>query len=288
MALNTSGNLKLAAQRLATLLKEGHLALSLRFRDEKPWKTRTGGYGVTLARFGSSRPDIEVWLDKWLDGNTLVFWAGFGATEAKQIRKLISDSSYEPPIIIMKGGKDTREVKNGQYALTSRPSPEELDAPFEEHYTGVHAFGLYSTRSDHFDAIKMNMFIVSMLRDLPEFSGLDDYEGVENRKTIRTHLDAERDAKLSLRRKLKDQYICQVCSFDFEKCYGPLEKKFAEAHHIVPLADLNGPVKNTIDDLITVCANCHRMLHRLKGEAGDIGALRARVHAQQHQQKIAS
>lgn len=52
------------------------------------------------------------------------------------------------------------------------------------------------------------------------------------------------------------------------------EKIFAEAHHIVPLVQLDGAQSVSVDDLITVCANCHRMLHKLQGEPEDIEELK--------------
>jgi len=64
----------------------------------------------------------------------------------------------------------------------------------------------------------------------------------------------------------------------FEEVYGEIGKDFAEAHHIAPLAKLDGPKSVTVDDLITVCANCHRMLHKLKGESKDIEKLRDAVN----------
>ena len=55
---------------------------------------------------------------------------------------------------------------------------------------------------------------------------------------------------------------CSVCSFDFHKVYGIIGKGFIEAHHITPLSQLNGDTRVVITDLIPVCANCHRMIHR--------------------------
>lgn len=62
-------------------------------------------------------------------------------------------------------------------------------------------------------------------------------------------------------------YNCAVCGFNFEKVYGNLGKDYIEVHHIKPLSTLNEEVKiNPKTDLICVCANCHRMLHRKKSE----------------------
>lgn len=56
---------------------------------------------------------------------------------------------------------------------------------------------------------------------------------------------------------------CCVCGFDFEKTYGALGKNFIEVHHLVPLSSLDEEVKvNPETDLVCLCANCHRMIHR--------------------------
>lgn len=58
---------------------------------------------------------------------------------------------------------------------------------------------------------------------------------------------------------------CKICGFDFEEYYGCRGKGYIEIHHINPLSNIGEEVK--IDpkvDLIPVCANCHRMIHRRK------------------------
>jgi len=55
---------------------------------------------------------------------------------------------------------------------------------------------------------------------------------------------------------------CEVCNFDFLEFYGELGRGFAECHHIVPLAETAFGRTTRLSDLVIVCANCHRMLHR--------------------------
>lgn len=58
-------------------------------------------------------------------------------------------------------------------------------------------------------------------------------------------------------------YNCQVCGFDFEQTYGTLGKGYIEVHHVNPLALQEGEqVINPRTDLVCLCANCHRMIHR--------------------------
>lgn len=58
---------------------------------------------------------------------------------------------------------------------------------------------------------------------------------------------------------------CMICGFDFEEKYGELGRGYIEVHHIKPLANLDEEVViNPETDLICVCSNCHKMLHRFK------------------------
>jgi predicted HNH restriction endonuclease len=102
----------------------------------------------------------------------------------------------------------------------------------------------------------------------------ETYEGEENRQSVVRHVRRERRSYAATLRKQQDNYICQVCRFDFSKYYGALGNDVAEAHHIVPLNTNHVLRRTTIDDLITVCANCHRILHKMKGRPGDLKALR--------------
>ncbi len=68
---------------------------------------------------------------------------------------------------------------------------------------------------------------------------------------------------------------CMICGFDFEKKYGELGKGYIEVHHIKPLSKLDEEVIiNPETDLICVCANCHRMLHRFKSYIVSVDELR--------------
>lgn len=87
------------------------------------------------------------------------------------------------------------------------------------------------------------------------------YEGI---KRITKHITYERNPVARLEAIKLHGYACAVCGFDFNKFYGEeTAKSYIEVHHIQPLAfgpKLTDPSK----DLVTICANCHRMLHRSK------------------------
>ena len=56
-----------------------------------------------------------------------------------------------------------------------------------------------------------------------------------------------------------------ACGFNFEEYYGEIGKGFIEVHHVVPLAKAGKTETNPETDVVVLCANCHRMVHRLRG-----------------------
>ncbi|WP_394542159.1 HNH endonuclease [Priestia aryabhattai] len=69
---------------------------------------------------------------------------------------------------------------------------------------------------------------------------------------------------------------CKVCGFNFEEVYGERGKDFIEVHHIEPLSTLEKEaVIDPERDLIPVCANCHRMIHRRRDNVLTVEELKA-------------
>jgi predicted HNH restriction endonuclease len=67
---------------------------------------------------------------------------------------------------------------------------------------------------------------------------------------------------------------CRICHMSFAEVYGARGVDFIEAHHRVPLASLTAGTETHTDDLLPVCANCHRMLHRGAGcSVGELAAV---------------
>lgn len=110
----------------------------------------------------------------------------------------------------------------------------------------------------------------------------DEESALEGRLLHRLHIQRERAPGLVRRKKeqalVRDGALrCEVCDFDFFATYGELGVGFIECHHRVPLSELNTQRTTRLRDLALVCANCHRMLHRLG--AGSPDTLRERICA---------
>lgn len=94
-----------------------------------------------------------------------------------------------------------------------------------------------------------------------------DWSAVEGKLILKVHQERERNPTLVRRKKQQffkenGALFCEICGFDFEKIYGELGKGFIECHHILPLSQIKEPSVNTLSDLICVCSNCHKMIHR--------------------------
>lgn len=95
----------------------------------------------------------------------------------------------------------------------------------------------------------------------------DIEEAEEGRVLTRVHAVRERNATLTLRKKdlfkaENGRLYCEVCGFDFEQRYGAHGDGFIECHHTVPVSELKAGDRTKITDLVLVCSNCHRMIHR--------------------------
>lgn len=89
---------------------------------------------------------------------------------------------------------------------------------------------------------------------------------LEGKEVWKKHRKIERNTLLV--KKAKEYFIqengrlyCEVCGFNFEDKYGDLGTDYIEAHHKIPLSK-TGSTITSYNDLLMVCANCHRMIHR--------------------------
>lgn len=95
----------------------------------------------------------------------------------------------------------------------------------------------------------------------------DDSGFPEGKKRLKQHVVRERDPRVI--KKAKDMFkkkngkiYCEICGFDYESVYGEIGKDYIEGHHIKPVSELEENEITKVEDIVLVCANCHRMLHR--------------------------
>jgi len=73
---------------------------------------------------------------------------------------------------------------------------------------------------------------------------------------------------------------CQVCGFNFEQRYGERGRNYIEVHHVRPISTLTEAAEvNPETDMAVVCANCHRMIHRMLRDVLTVEKLREIVQS---------
>lgn len=95
----------------------------------------------------------------------------------------------------------------------------------------------------------------------------DEYGIDEGQYLVKYHKLRERNQPIINKKKnqfqrLHGRLYCEICGFDFEKQYLEIKKPFIECHHLTPLSQIVVGKKTKLSDLILLCSNCHRMIHR--------------------------
>jgi predicted HNH restriction endonuclease len=91
----------------------------------------------------------------------------------------------------------------------------------------------------------------------------------EGREVLVTHRMRERNPLVVRHKKVsvleaQGRLACEACGFDFEVDYGVHGAGYIECHHTLPISKYADGQTTTVDDLVLVCANCHRVLHRVR------------------------
>lgn len=95
----------------------------------------------------------------------------------------------------------------------------------------------------------------------------DDISFPEGKQKLKTHICRERNQKVIqiAKNRFKEKYghlYCEACGFDFYKQYGKIGEDYIEGHHSIPVSELKENEKTKPEDIVLLCSNCHRMVHR--------------------------
>ena len=269
-----SAYLKQTAAAMAEELRQHVAGTVVRVhRPGRPGKSGTDGWRVVI---GKMRPGIriEVWFDRFTRSSQRRFWFGFVSEDEASLRRLVKRVPRR--LKAYRVFKDKDILSEPFVSLCSRLKRDGFAKPIHEVYKeGWYFFGMYAATPESCSLAPA--FIEAVVRTLPGTPppdpNIDTYSRYENRRVVMSHLARDRSQFLAVQCKARDGFRCRVCSMRFKDTYGKVGEGFAEAHHLVPLSRLKGATATVIDDLVTVCANCHRMLHKMRGETGDVSKL---------------
>jgi predicted HNH restriction endonuclease len=125
-------------------------------------------------------------------------------------------------------------------------------------------FHLYVMR----EILKISPSKKKIKKALPEIQQEENMlEVSEGGRRLIQHYKIERNNSIIRKKKLlaikkNPNLNCFVCNFSFFQKYGEPGSGFIEAHHLNPLSSSDSARITSLDEIILVCSNCHRMLHR--------------------------
>lgn len=152
----------------------------------------------------------------------------------KKVRETKINMNYNP------------KVKKSGYLLADKVTKDELKDEFLNLIQNLYE---YSKNSSTWKGRKKSVKIFN----------LEDAEAEEGYKEDKVYLYTQRNRDIVQKRKEIDDYTCQVCGFRFEL----QGKQVIECHHLNPLSAGDVRITN-INDLISVCPTCHRIIHLRK------------------------
>jgi hypothetical protein len=100
---------------------------------------------------------------------------------------------------------------------------------------------------------KRERIFASIQKEIQEEETAYPLEDDEGRRIEVKGSRLQRSSALVKKVKVRDDYTCQACGFEFHK-------QIVHVHHLDPLAERKR-TKTTEDDLITLCPNCHYLAH---------------------------
>lgn len=229
-----------------------------------------------LSKYGKSNPPEQLKANTWKEAYHMFY-------EALNDGRDIS--------IFVHSLRNARDAFDGHFSETKREGwKDKYNFPFKLNGISLDVFSKLNLYSENEIWEKIEVFWDSNTKKIePIFDDLiaiEESEKEENTsKTeggIKVYISHRVERNPSLRNdafKIHG-YDCMVCGFNFEKKYGNWGKNWAEVHHLKPIADKKErkTITNPKTDLVVLCANCHRMIHRKKDNTLTVNELKNKMH----------
>ena len=186
--------------------------------------------------------------------------------------KDIQNGEQRPLILIYKGDEYKAHIESSKLSRTrirwKADLKKEFDGVLKDYRlksgkeNGYPSLEFKKTNSNRYEVkfIELDLLNDDNINPLETIETENEVEGKQKKiyttKYERSYKNREKAIKIHGTR-------CMVCDFDFEEAYGELGKDFIEVHHTKPLYSLEEEMEiNPEEDLVCLCSNCHRMIHR--------------------------
>lgn len=213
-------------------------------------------------------------------GTSIVYYKGRIKNKAFAAARLSSDPHYFGIARIGKVYVDTKSTKGDLYALIDgfepfeKAVPAKIDGQYLEtiptnRTSNYWRDGVRLISQNDYDAILSRAKTIAIEIEIAtkepvaEIDPLAFESANEGSRTSYFGTRYERQRDLRLKAIAIHGLACKACGFDFGKAYGDYAKGFIHVHHVVPISAYGGEkAVNPETDLVTLCANCHAVVHR--------------------------
>lgn len=198
-----------------------------------------------------------------------------GKTWLRHSKDKKDGSCYKIDLEILKGTSSVEEIAKAVGCKVSRVVShldhlqEEKDKRMEPHHLrikkvdGKIMFDVGGNLSKNRERERLEAIVRSDIESIDaEQDEAGFFEGEKKQRLVNFY---ERKPELRAQTILHHGKECKVCGFDFEKVYGERGRDYIEVHHLRPISSLDGKQQvNPATDMTVLCANCHRMIHRMR------------------------
>ncbi|MHB8089373.1 MAG: HNH endonuclease [Anaerolineaceae bacterium] len=167
----------------------------------------------------------------------------------------------------------TKEVSSVKVGLTLKSVRLSLDEGMIEHefflgnpiLSGMQLIKARQGTNFYLSPEQFNA-VLSLWNGESEDEDVAEYSALEDKTKLILHKKRERNRTLV--KKAKEDFLkkngsifCEACGISFKKIYG---FDYIEVHHKKPLSEIKSGEITKLSDLVLLCANCHRAVHRIK------------------------
>lgn len=251
--------------------------------DTSQWEDETGAVYHFPKRY-------QTWLTQ---GTEVIYYNGRIKDKTFASARLSDKPHYFGMARIGKVYADSRSDKGHFFALIENFIPFESAVPFK--IDGAYLETIPATRVSNYwrdgvrpisqtdyDVILSHAKLLPSQADAVVLKTEDDpwiFESAnEGSKTSYFGTRYERRKDLRVKAIAIHGLDCKACGFNFEQAYGAHAKGFIHVHHVVPISDFGAEKSvNPETDLVTLCANCHGMVHRKRDMTLSVDELKGMV-----------
>ncbi|MFJ4153496.1 HNH endonuclease [Pseudomonas sp. NPDC089752] len=238
--------------------------------DTSQWEDQTGAVYHFPKRYST-------WL---VEGTEVIYYKGRIKDKGFVSLRLSADPHYFGKARIGEIHADRNSTKGDLFALIENFTPFEEAVPSK--IDGLYLETVPATRVKNYWRNGVRPIsqadydaILSHAKLMPPQTGQQKPKSEDDPLTFESANEGSKSSyfgtRYERRKDLRMQAIaihgldCKACGFDFEQAYGEHAKGFIHVHHVVPISNFGGEkAVNPATDLVTLCANCHAMVHRKK------------------------